>query len=64
MVKFKLPCDSRARSGAGTINHTLLTLAGFARRRTPVHGVVLIGDSEPRDRRIAKPSSGLATFPV
>ena len=50
MVKFKLPVILAARSGLGTINHTLLTLAALHAAELPVHGVVLIGDQNRENR--------------
>ncbi len=50
MVKFKIPVILAARSGLGTINHTLLTLAALHAAELPVHGVVLIGDQNRENR--------------
>src|SRR6202140_824499 len=50
MVKFKLPVILAARSGVGTVNHTLLTLAALHAAELPVHGVVLIGDQNRENR--------------
>jgi dethiobiotin synthetase len=50
MVKFMLPVILAARSGTGTINHTLLTLAALHAAELPVHGVVLIGDQNRENR--------------
>jgi len=50
MVKFKLPVIVAARSGLGTVNHTLLTLAALHAAELPVHGVVLIGDQNRENR--------------
>ena len=50
MVKFMLPVILAARSGMGTINHTLLTLAALHAAELPVHGVVLIGDQNRENR--------------
>jgi dethiobiotin synthase len=50
MAKFKLPVILAARSGVGTINHTLLTLAALHAAELPVHGVVLIGDQNRENR--------------
>jgi dethiobiotin synthase len=54
MVKFKLPVIVAARSGLGTVNHTMLTLAALHAAELPIHGVVLIGDQnrENRPRRL------------
>jgi dethiobiotin synthetase len=50
MVKFKFPVILAARSGLGTINHTLLTLAALHAAELPVHGVVMIGDQNRENR--------------
>ena len=50
MVKFMLPVILAARSGVGTINHTLLTLAALHAAELPVHGVVLVGDQNRENR--------------
>jgi len=49
MVKFKLPWSWRAQR-AGTVNHTLLTLAALHAAELPVHGVVLIGERNRENR--------------
>jgi len=50
MVKFKLPIILAARSGVGTVNHTLLSLAALDAAELQVHGVVLIGDQNRENR--------------
>jgi len=50
MVKFKLPIILAARSGLGTVNHTLLSLAALHAAELQVHGVVLIGDQNRENR--------------
>ncbi len=47
IARLGLPVVVVARSGLGTINHTLLTLAELRRRALPVLGVILNG---PEDR--------------
>lgn len=42
-----LPVLVVARSGLGTINHTLLTLEALSRRRIPILGVVMNGPHNP-----------------
>jgi dethiobiotin synthetase len=39
-----------ARSGLGTLNHTLLSLSELRRRALPVAGVIMIGDRHPSNR--------------
>ena len=43
--EWGLPVVLVARAGLGTINHTLLSLEALRRRRIPVLGLVLSGDS-------------------
>src|ERR1700684_2803469 len=50
MAILKLSVLLVARTGAGTINHTLLTLAALHAAELPVHGVVLIGDQTRENR--------------
>ncbi|MCT0206263.1 dethiobiotin synthase [Synechococcus sp. CS-1332] len=46
-----LPVLLVARSGLGTLNHTLLSLEALARRSIPVLGLVLNGDPHPDNPR-------------
>lgn len=50
MVELDLPVLVVARSGLGTINHTLLTLEALRHRSLPVAGVVLNGPPNPANR--------------
>jgi dethiobiotin synthetase len=50
MARLKLPVILAARSGLGTINHTLLSLAALHAAELPVHGVVLIGEPNKDNR--------------
>jgi malonyl-CoA O-methyltransferase len=50
MARLGLPVVVVARSGLGTINHTLLTLAALAARRLTVAGVVMNGPPNPVNR--------------
>lgn len=45
-----LPVVLVARSGLGTLNHTLLSLAELGRRGIRVHGVVMVGDRHESNR--------------
>ena len=51
IVMFKLPAVVAARSGLGTINHTLLTVEALRSREIPVAGVVMIGEPNEDNRR-------------
>jgi dethiobiotin synthetase len=48
---WNLPVLLVARSGLGTLNHTLLSLEALARRRIPVLGLVLNGEPHPDNPR-------------
>jgi dethiobiotin synthase len=50
MACLALPVLIVARSGLGTINHTLLTLEALRTRRLRVAGVVMIGEPNPENR--------------
>ena len=49
--RWGLPVVLVARSGLGTLNHTLLSLEALARRRIAVLGLVLNGDPHPDNPR-------------
>ncbi|MFT3688801.1 dethiobiotin synthase [Paenirhodobacter sp.] len=46
-ARWRLPVILCARTGLGTINHTLLSLAALRGAGLMVHGVAFIGDPEP-----------------
>lgn len=50
MVRLALPVVVVARSGLGTINHTLLTIEALRRRDLAVAGVVMVGDPDAENR--------------
>jgi len=50
MAILGLPVVLVARSGLGTINHTLLTLEALRARWLKVSGAILIGDPNPENR--------------
>ncbi len=50
MAHLALPVVVVARSGLGTINHTLLTIEALSSRRLPVAGVIMVGDPNPENR--------------
>ena len=50
MARLGLPVLVVARSGLGTINHTLLTLEALRNRDLAIQGVVMNGPSEPENR--------------
>lgn len=59
MVRFGLPAVVVARSGLGTINHTLMTLEVLRRRRVPLLGVVLNGQRNPANREAIEHFGGV-----
>jgi dethiobiotin synthase len=60
MAVLGLPVVVAARSGLGTINHTLLTLEALRARALPIAGVVLVGPSN-LDNRLAIEAHGRVT---
>ncbi len=54
-----LPVLLVARSGLGTLNHTLLSLEALARRSIPVLGLVLNGDPHPDNPRTLEALGGV-----
>lgn len=50
MLKFKLPVILVARSGLGTINHSLLTISALRDAGLTIAGIILNGASMPRNR--------------
>lgn len=52
IARLESPVVVVARSGLGTINHTLLTLAALRARRLQVTGVIMVGAPD-RDNRLA-----------
>jgi len=55
-----LPVVIAARSGLGTINHTLLTVEALRARAIPIAGIVMVGDPNP-DNRVAIETRGHVT---
>ena len=53
-----LPVLLVARSGLGTLNHTMLSLEALSRRSIPVLGLVLNGDPHPDNPAPWPPSAG------
>lgn len=48
-ARFGLPVIVAARTGLGTLNHTLLTLEALQHRHIPVAGVIFSGPDHPRN---------------
>jgi dethiobiotin synthetase/malonyl-CoA O-methyltransferase len=51
MARLRLPVLVVARSGLGTINHTLLSLEALQKRSLDVVGVVMVGEPNGENRR-------------
>jgi len=51
-ARWQLPVILCARTGLGTINHTLLSLEAMRRRRIPILGIAFIGDAQLDTQRI------------
>lgn len=68
MVRLALPVVIAARSGLGTINHTLLTVEALRARTVAIAGVVLVGDRNPENKAAIEARAGgvrvLAELPV
>ena len=59
IVHWSLPVLLVARSGLGTLNHTLLSLEALRHRRIPVLGLVLNGDLHPDNPRTLREIGGV-----
>ena len=59
MAALAAPVVVVARSGLGTVNHTLLTLEALRRRDLPVYGVVLSGPPAPHNRAAIERHGGV-----
>jgi dethiobiotin synthetase len=51
-ARWQIPVILCARTGLGTINHTLLSLEALRRRAIPVLGIAFIGDEQTETQRI------------
>jgi dethiobiotin synthetase/malonyl-CoA O-methyltransferase len=49
MAHFGLPTFLVARTGLGTLNHTLLSIEVMRKRKLPLHGVIFSGESHPEN---------------
>lgn len=57
-ARWQLPVILCARTGLGTINHTLLSLEALWARKIPVHGIAFIGAENPDNMRTIAEYSG------
>lgn len=65
--KTGLPVILCARSGLGTLNHTLLSIEALRVREIPIHGIAFIGDENTDNMRTVAEFSGeriLGRLPV
>lgn len=58
-ARWQKPVILCAKTGLGTINHTLLSLEVLNRRNIPVHGIAFIGDPQPDTEQIIPELSGV-----
>lgn len=66
-ARWRLPVILVARTGLGTLNHTLLSLEALKTRRIPVHGIIFSGEDNPDNIRTIHEFSGakiLGRLPV
>lgn len=59
IVQLGLPTVLVARSGLGTLNHTLLSLAMLKARAVPCLGLVLVGDAHPENEQDLRHFGGI-----
>jgi dethiobiotin synthetase len=62
LVRWRLPVLLVARSGLGTLNHTLLSLEALHNRAIPVLGLVLNGPPHPDNPRTLERLGGVAVL--
>ena len=58
-ARWALPVVVVARTGLGTINHTLLTIDALRARGCPIAGIAFIGDAHAENERIIPMISGV-----
>jgi len=58
-ARWQIPVIVCARTGLGTINHSLLTIEALRSRGVPIHGIVFIGDAVPDSEAIITALSGV-----
>jgi len=61
-ARWGVPVVLCARTGLGTLNHTLLSLEALHRRHVPVVGVAFIGDEHPDNERTLAQFGGVAVL--
>lgn len=58
-ARWRLPVIVCARTGLGTINHSLMTIEALRGRGVPIHGLAFIGDPMPDSEAIIPALSGV-----
>ncbi|MDR3531531.1 MAG: dethiobiotin synthase [Rhodopila sp.] len=61
-ARWQLPVILCARTGLGTINHTLLSLEAMRQRQIPILGVAFIGDAHPDSEQIIVEMGGVRSL--
>jgi dethiobiotin synthetase len=61
-ARWRLPAILCARTGLGTINHTLLSLEAMRQRLIPVLGIAFIGDAHPDTEQIIAEMGGVRSL--
>lgn len=58
-ARWQLPVIICARTGLGTISHTLMTIESLRSRGVPIHGIAFIGDAMPDSEAVIPEISGV-----
>lgn len=58
-ARWQIPVIVCARTGLGTINHSLLTIEALQSRGVPIHGVAFLGDAVPDSEAIIAKIGGV-----
>lgn len=58
-ARWQIPAIVCARTGLGTINHSLLTIEALQSRGVPIHGVAFLGDAVPDSEAIIADIGGV-----
>jgi dethiobiotin synthetase len=61
-ARWHIPVILCARTGLGTINHTLLSLEAMRQRRIPILGVAFIGDARSDTQRTIEEMGAVRVF--
>ncbi len=62
LKKWMLPIILVARSGLGTLNHTLLTIEALKKRNIPIIGIILNGPLHPDNPKTLEEIGGIAVL--